>query len=165
VETGFREIKTYLRGPHRALRASEPEVARQELWACLVVYQAIRLVICHAALRGEGLEPARISFTAARDAVRHSVSTTPRDSEAHCEQLYQDLSRNLVTKHVTCRTCPRVAKKFLTHFPSRQASSLPTSQNVTYELSITTPNALDLQAPQQAEHQDPPRSAAQPRAA
>jgi hypothetical protein len=61
-ETGFREIKTYLRGSHRALRATDPEVARQELWAYLVVYQAIRLIICHAALRGANLEPARISF-------------------------------------------------------------------------------------------------------
>ncbi|SHN35528.1 hypothetical protein [Streptomyces yunnanensis] len=63
METGFREIKTYLRGSHRALRAADPETARQELWAYLIVYQAIRLTICHAALRGENLEPARISFT------------------------------------------------------------------------------------------------------
>lgn len=165
VETGFREIKTYLRGSHRALRATDPEVARQELWAYLIVYQAIRLIICHAALRGEDLEPARISFTAARDAVRNSIATTPRDTEAHCEQLYRDLTRRLITKHVTCRTCPRMAKRPLFHFPSRQASTALTSQNVTYQLSITRPDAVDTQARHQAEQQDPPCLTAQPRAA
>ncbi|MDT0469995.1 hypothetical protein [Streptomyces gibsoniae] len=39
ADTGFREIKTFLRGSHRALRATDPEVARQELWAYLIVYQ------------------------------------------------------------------------------------------------------------------------------
>jgi hypothetical protein len=165
VETGFREIKTFLRGSHRALRATDPEIARQELWAYLIVYQAIRLIICRAALCGDSPEPSRISFTAARDAVRHSITTTPRDTEAHCEQLYQDLSRCLVTKHVTCRTCPRMAKRPLFHFPSRQASSAPASQNVTYDLTITTPEAVNTQAPPHAERQDPPCPAAEPRAA
>jgi hypothetical protein len=165
VETGFREIKTYLRGSHRALRGADPEVARQELWAYLIVYQAIRLIICQAALHGENLEPARISFTAARDAVQNSITTTPRNTETHCEQLYQDLSRRLITKHVTCRTCPRMAKRPLFHFPSRQASTALTSQNVTYRLSITTPETAGTQPPHQAGQQDPPCPVAQPRAA
>ncbi len=49
IETGFREFKTYLRGPGRVLRGRSPALARQELWAYLVIYQAIRAVICAAA--------------------------------------------------------------------------------------------------------------------
>lgn len=135
-ETGFREIKTYLRGTRRALRAADPEVARQELWAYLIVYQVIRHIICLTALRGGNLEPARISFTAARDAVQDSIATTSRHADTHAEQIYRDLSRRLITKHVTCRTCPRMAKRPLFHFPSRQASTALASQNATYQLSI-----------------------------
>ncbi|WP_434599795.1 IS4 family transposase [Streptomyces sp. A5-4] len=165
AETGFREIKTYLRGSHRTLRATDPEVARQELWAYLIVYQVIRLIICHAALRGENLDPARISFTAARDAVRSSISTTPQEAEAHCEQLYQDLSRRLITKHITCRTCPRIARRRVSHFPSRQTSTAPASQNVAYHLAITPPGAAGTQPPRQTAPKDLPRPTAQPRAA
>ena len=164
-ETGFREIKTYLRGSHRALRATDPEVARQELWAYLVVYQAIRLIICHAALRGANLEPARISFTAARDAVQNAITTTSRHTAAHAEQIYTDLSRRLVTKHVTCRTCPRMANRPLFHFPSRQASTEPTSQNVSYQLSINAPDLPGAPPRYRGEPQDLPRAEAQPRAA
>jgi hypothetical protein len=84
-ETGIREIKACLRGSRRALRGTDPDVARQERWAYLIVYQAIRLVICHAALRGQDLKPARISFTAARDAVQDAIAITPRRVEGHAE--------------------------------------------------------------------------------
>ncbi|MCX5355829.1 IS4 family transposase [Streptomyces mirabilis] len=163
-ETGFREIKTYLRGTRRALRAADPEAARQELWAYLIVYQAIRHIICLAALRGDDLEPARISFTAARDAVQDAITITPRCADAHAEQIYRDLSRRLITKHVTCRTCPRMAKRPLFHFPSRQASTAPASQNATYHLAIVTPDIANAQTQHQHEH-DQRRTATQPRAA
>ena len=63
IETGFREFKTYLRGPGRILRGRTPELARQELWAYLALYQAIRAIMCLAAAV-LGLDPDRISFTA-----------------------------------------------------------------------------------------------------
>jgi hypothetical protein len=56
-----------------------------------------------------------------------------------------------------------MAKRPLFHFPSRQASTALTSQNVTYQLSITRPDAVDTQARHQAEQQDPPCLTAQPR--
>ena len=49
IETGYQEFKTYLRGPGRRLRGRTPELARQELWAYLVIYQAIRTIIARAA--------------------------------------------------------------------------------------------------------------------
>lgn len=56
-DTGFREIKAYLRGSMRALRGTGPDTAWLELWACLIVYQALRLIICQAALAAD-LDPA-----------------------------------------------------------------------------------------------------------
>ena len=47
--TGYREFKTYLRGPGRVLRGQTPDLARQELWAYLIIYQAIRVIIARAA--------------------------------------------------------------------------------------------------------------------
>ena len=49
AETGFAELKTALRGPGRALRGRTPALARQELWAYLAIYQAIRTLIARAA--------------------------------------------------------------------------------------------------------------------
>jgi hypothetical protein len=73
-ETGYRELKTYLRGPGRRLRGRTPDLARQELWAYLVIYQAIRFIVVRAAAR-DGIDPARISFTAALHAVHRTVIT------------------------------------------------------------------------------------------
>jgi hypothetical protein len=163
-ETGFREIKTYLRGSQRALRGVDPHTARQELWAYLIVYQAIRLIICQAASAAD-LDPGRISFTAACDAVQDAISTTPRHAEARTELIGRDLARRLITKHVTCRTCPRIAKRPLFHFPSRQASTELASRNVTYQLSVTAPKAIAAKPPDHHRKTEPPSPEAQPRAA
>src|ERR1700733_1445315 len=72
IETGYRECKTYLRGPGRRLRGRTPDLARQELWAYLITYQAIRAVIARAAA-GAGLDPDRISFTATLHAARRTL--------------------------------------------------------------------------------------------
>jgi hypothetical protein len=111
------------------------------LWAYLIVYQAIRLIICQAASAAD-LDPGRISFTAARDAVQDAIATTPRHAQPRTELIGRDLARRLITKHVTCRTCPRMAKRPLCHSPSRQASTELASRNVTYQLSVTAPKAI-----------------------
>jgi hypothetical protein len=46
---------------------------RQELYALLCVYQAIRTLICHAADTAS-LDPDRISFTKAKEAIAARVS-------------------------------------------------------------------------------------------
>ena len=76
IETGYRECKTYLRGPGRILRGRTPDLARQELWAYLAVYQAIRAIIVRAAA-GAGLDPDRISFTATLNAAQRTMTAGP----------------------------------------------------------------------------------------
>jgi Insertion element 4 transposase N-terminal/Transposase DDE domain len=74
LETCFDELETSLRGGATVvLRSKSPPMIRQEIYAMLCCYQAIRTLISHAADEA-GLDPGRISFTRARDAVRGRIS-------------------------------------------------------------------------------------------
>ena len=74
IQTAFAELETGIRGgPAVVLRSKSPDMIRQELYALLCVYQAIRTLICHAADTA-GLDPDRISFTHAKHAIPARVS-------------------------------------------------------------------------------------------
>jgi hypothetical protein len=74
LETCFDELETSLRGGAAVvLRSKSPPMIRQEIYAMLCCYQAIRTLISHAA-DDAGIDPARISFTRARDAIRSRIS-------------------------------------------------------------------------------------------
>ena len=105
IETGFREFKTYLRGPGRILRGRTPDLARQELWAYLVIYQAIRAIICPAAA-SPGLDPDRISFTAALHAIRRTLPAARTSPAAALAETEADLLTDLVPER-DGRVCPR----------------------------------------------------------
>jgi hypothetical protein len=76
LETCFDELETSLRGGATVvLRSKSPPMIRQELYAMLCCYQAVRTLITRAA--GEaGLDPRRISFTHARNAIQRRISDT-----------------------------------------------------------------------------------------
>jgi len=74
LETCFDELETSIRGGAAVvLRSKSPPMIRQEIYAMLCCYQAIRTLISHAA-GDAGLDPARISFTRARNAIRSRIS-------------------------------------------------------------------------------------------
>jgi hypothetical protein len=74
LETCFDELETSLRGGAAVvLRSKSPPMIRQEIYAMLCCYQAIRTLISHAA-DDAGIDPAQISFTRARDAIRSRIS-------------------------------------------------------------------------------------------
>jgi hypothetical protein len=74
LETCFGELETSIRGGAAVvLRSKSPPMIRQEIYAMLCCYQAIRTLISHAA-DDAGIDPRRISFTRARDAVRGRIS-------------------------------------------------------------------------------------------
>jgi hypothetical protein len=137
AETGIREIKTVLL-ERRALRGTTPIRIRQELWAALIVYQAIRLLICQAALTQE-LDPSRISFTAARDTTQRMITTTPSDTTEHLEGIYQDLCQQLITRHTHHRIFPRTLKNTLSRYPYRGKTRQLTSGKASYQATILTP--------------------------
>jgi hypothetical protein len=72
AETLIEILKIEIRGTHATFRSKSPMTVRQELYALLCCYQAIRQVIDQAA-RQAGHDPGRISFPPALDAIRHSV--------------------------------------------------------------------------------------------
>ncbi|EQD67167.1 transposase, IS4 family protein [mine drainage metagenome] len=55
------------------LRSKSPDMIRQEIYAMLCCYQAIRTLISQAASHS-GLDPGRVSFTRTRDAIRGRIS-------------------------------------------------------------------------------------------
>ena len=74
LETCFDELETSIRGGAAVvLRSKSPPMIRQEIYAMLCCYQAIRTLISHAA-DDAGLDPLRVSFTAAREAIRSRIS-------------------------------------------------------------------------------------------
>ena len=76
VETCFAELKARLRGPGRVLRSRTPDLALQEIWAYLAVYQAVRALIARTAA-GRRLDPARLSFTDALASAETALLAAP----------------------------------------------------------------------------------------
>jgi Insertion element 4 transposase N-terminal/Transposase DDE domain len=141
IETGFGEFKTYLRGPGRRLRSRTPDLARQELWAYLVIYQALRVITAWAAA-GAGLDPDRISFTAALHAARRTLPAARDHLDTALAQTETELLACLVPRR-DGRVYPRaVAARPPCPYPARNTRntrSTPISQHATYTLTITTP--------------------------
>jgi hypothetical protein len=139
IETGYREFKTYLRGTGRRLRGRTPDLARQELWAYLVIYQAIRVLITRAAA-GPGLDPDRISFTATLHAARRTLPAARDHMTAALAQTETEILSCLVPRR-DGRVCPRaVAARPPCPYPARNTRPSPISQHATYTITITTPD-------------------------
>jgi hypothetical protein len=137
IETSYRELKTYLRGPGRILRARTPALARQELWATLIIYQALRALICHTAATA-GLDPARISFTATLHAARRTLHTPRTRPHATLTQVQDEILTTLVPARPG-RTAPRAAHHRKPAFPSPRNHQNPRTQHATYTTTITPP--------------------------
>jgi hypothetical protein len=155
AETGIGEIKTVLLAG-RPLRGTTPIRAQQELWATLVVYQAIRLLICQAALTAN-LDPSRISFTAARDTVEHAITTTPTAASRHLGWVAHDLCRQLITVHTSHRVFPRALKRTITRYPYRAKTWQLTSTKTSYQIHVLTAQATTATTTLPPPHQ--PRAA------
>jgi len=136
IETGFAELKTCLRGPGRVLRGKTPDLARQELWAYLAIYQAIRVIITRAAA-GAGLDPGRISFTAALNAVQKTLHAS-RGQAAGLAAAETEILSCLVPRREG-RICVRAVNKPVSPYPSKGNRTRPLSQHARYTATITPP--------------------------
>lgn len=137
IETSYAELKTYLRGPGRRLRGQSPDLARQELWAYLATYQAIRTIIARAAAAA-GIDPGQVSFTAALHAIRRTI-TTARD---HMDTALASAEAEILAclnPQRQGRIYPRVAKKPISPYGSQPKRDRPISQHAGYTITITTP--------------------------
>jgi transposase IS4-like protein/DDE family transposase len=150
IETGYREFKTYLRGPGRILRGRTPALARQELWAYLVIYQAIRAVIALAAA-GTGLDPDRISFTATLHAARRTILTARAGIGTALAGTETEILSCLVPQR-DGRVCPRAVNKPVSPYPSKHNLTGPISQHAGYAVLITTPGTTTRTTTDQPRH-------------
>jgi hypothetical protein len=73
IETAFGELKTYQRGAHTVLRSKSPDLVEQEIWGHLCCHYAIRTLMFEAA-HDAGVDPDRVSFTAALRITRRSLA-------------------------------------------------------------------------------------------
>jgi transposase IS4-like protein/DDE family transposase len=149
IETSYRELKTYLRGPGRTLRAKTPALARQELWACLITYQALRTLICHTAATKD-LDPARISFTATLHAARRTLHTPRTRPHATLTHVQDEILTSLVPARPG-RITIRAAHPRTPAFPSPRTCKGPRTQHVTCTTTITPPTTTNQ--PQHPAHQ------------
>lgn len=150
IETGYREFKTYLRGPGRRLRGQTPDLARQELWAYLIIYQAIRVLIARAAA-GPGLDPDRISFTATLHAARRTIGTARTSMNAALAGTEAEILTSLVPRR-DGRVCPRAVNKPVSPYLSKRNHTGPLSQHASYTATFTTPTTPACTSTDQAKH-------------
>lgn len=81
VESSYRQIKTFQRGPQEVLRSASPDLARQEVWAHLTVHHCLTRIIMELA-DGHGIDPDRLSFIKVLKHVRRSVVRQSADTPA-----------------------------------------------------------------------------------
>lgn len=81
-ENGYQELKTRLRGAGFILRSKSPDLARQEIYALLVTYQALCALKTDAAAAA-GVDPDRISFTITVRVTRDTITTGQLSQNAH----------------------------------------------------------------------------------
>ena len=143
IESAYREAKSCLAGG-RILRSRTPGLARQEAWALLITYQAIRALICHAAA---GTDPGRLSFTAALNAARRTLgSPTAALAAAGSEILASPLPGRAP------RTCARALADPTRRYPARNGKPQPLPQAASYALTITPPGTTTRQHHDQQQH-------------
>ena len=132
-ETGFRELKTFLRGPRRVLRSRDPAGIEQETWALLSAHQLLAATRTCAA-RQAGTDPDRVSYTVTLHAVRRQITTTTPPASATPATTGEILSQLLPATRRN-RTYPRATTSSTA---TRRTARLPDS-HLTYTITITTP--------------------------
>lgn len=80
VENTLAELKTTQIGTRTVMPSKSPDLVFQEIYAHLVLYTGLRLLMHRAAVsRSEPLDPDRLSFAAALRAARRSITSLNRD--------------------------------------------------------------------------------------
>ena len=144
IEVAYDEIKTHqcatLRGQSpTTFRSKRPDLVKQELYALLIMYNAVRLLIYQAAVQ-QGKDPRFISFL---DALQHIIDAAPIMTAEASEQR-QDQFDYLLTLIADCaidrprrhRVNPRVVKVKMSKFKRKNKKHKTENRDIERELQI-----------------------------
>jgi hypothetical protein len=136
-ELGYAELKTRLRGAAVILRSRSPELVRQEMFALLVVYQAL-CALRVAAAQTAGIDPDRISFTVTVRLARDQAGTpaTPGHLQRAVEQTITDLLDDQLPPRRS-RTYERIKRPPKNTYPRRKHDHIRPPGKVSYALTVT----------------------------
>lgn len=132
AETGYQDLKTFLRGPGRVLRSTTPAGVEQETWALLCACQLIHTTRAAVASHTRPpLDPDRISFTITLRATRRRITTGTPQRTATTEILTQ-----LLPRHRRPRSYPRNVTATTN---CRRKLAAATAGPTTYTITIAPP--------------------------
>lgn len=152
IELAYREIKAGLRGPRVLLTGATPDLARQQMWAYLVIYQAVRALIARAAA-GAGADPARLSFTAALAAARDGLAAA-RDRIPAALAAHEAAVLAAPVPERKGRVYPRTVKAPPALYESRKAPGARISQHARCTITVTAPDPPTPQQQDQRKHHE-----------
>ena len=144
IEVAYDEIKTHqcatLRGQSpTTFRSKRPDLVKQELYALLTMYNAVRLLIYQAAVK-QGKDPRFISFL---DALQHIIDAAPIITAAASEHaevrfcyLLMVIADCDIDRPRRCRINPRVVKVKMSNFKRKSKKHKSENRNIEQELQI-----------------------------
>jgi hypothetical protein len=128
------------------------------MWAYLATYQAIRTLIARAAA-SDGLDPARLSFTAALTAARDSI-TTARDHMPAALAGHQTAVLAALVPERKGRVYPRAVKAPAALYGIGNTGKTAISQHAQCTITLTTPGpAIPQRHDQHKHHEKQPANA------
>jgi len=130
---------TLLQG--RVLRSGDPGGLRQEAWALLALYQALRTAITDAVQAVPGTDPDRASYQAAVDAAQ-DLATTARNITDPDGDLTGDIGRTVLARlnpPRRPRVCARRVKSPLSRWNKHPPGKPTTSKKITQITSQAIP--------------------------
>jgi transposase IS4-like protein/DDE family transposase len=134
TETGYRDLKTTIRGPRRILRSQTPAGIAQEIWALLCAAQLTCAARARAAATA-GHDPDRISPVITLRAIRRALTAPAAPGAVTAEALTTPLPPRRP------RSYPRLTRASTT---ARRKARAGLTGTITRKITIITP---DLPAP------------------
>jgi hypothetical protein len=140
IESAYFEIKKTMLG-RRVLRARTLPAITQEIYALLMVYQAIRIAIADASLTAPGTDPDRASFTTALHAARDQVIQAQGVIAGETIDLAGTIGRHVLANLMPprrLRTSPRAVKRPLSRYAYKSLRVDRRTYQATISIDILT---------------------------
>ncbi|MEX5710571.1 transposase [Parafrankia sp. FMc6] len=147
TETAFLELKSTILGG-RVLRARTPDGVAQEIYALLVVYQALRTAITDATLTEPGSDPARGSFSVALTTARTQLTHAANVIDDPADLVGQIGAAVLATPlpNRGLRVSPQVVKRAISNYAASTSKGRIHGRSYKATISVDIITASDSTA-------------------